>query len=259
MTNITLQKENTLLKARLLSLYLSAIGLSLYFVSPLLPGIAHDILGPFGSLLFVTGMFTILWELSLKRSFTRELLDLMQISRSLEASGICYFTDDCFQDIPWKELIKKANKIDIAFLYGSTWRGTLATELNEAARDHQKSIRIILPDWKDDKLMEIISNRMDGVTSNDLKTNVETASKELEKIFKDGKASCQILKSSFDLGFAMYIFDDISIHHIYSPLGIKGRFPNIVAREGGTIFAFLEQAFNQTALNTKLIYSVNSK
>ena len=90
--------------------------------------------------------------------------------------GIVKFYPD-FVDIggDWEPLFASSSTLDLAIMYGATWRNTFRKHLHAIAGRPDGRIRVVLPDPSvESALIELYAHTL-GITSSDLRERVQAA------------------------------------------------------------------------------------
>src|SRR5438477_10459442 len=148
---VRLLTERVNLRIQLVSLVFVILGLGMMFLSLSVGGAGYHktatLLEESGVAVFISGVLAVLWELAGKRAFADEILAKANMSRDLAEAGINVFTGD-FRDhrIPWSDLFKCSNKLDIFVSYASTWRNIHLSDIERLLARNDGHMRVILSD-----------------------------------------------------------------------------------------------------------------
>lgn len=161
------------------------------------------------------------------------------MSRDSATAGIIAITED-FKDqrIPWNDLFKNSNKLDLWVSYASTWRNQYLPQLT-AMSNRGASIRVILPDPADDQNLQVLAKRFD-MKDSDLKGKIEEAIHSWEGLRAHGGA-IEICLSKVTPLFSVYIFNTRAVIAFYNHR--KGRIPvpTFICDEDGFMFKYLSK------------------
>ena len=99
-------------------------------------GVIRDL----GSLLVVSVVLGLIWELLGKRSFAREILETARTSADYETSGLARVGTNYLEDPDWEDLFRNVEQLDINVeqldifvAYASTWRNLHLNRLHVLA------------------------------------------------------------------------------------------------------------------------------
>ena len=199
-----------------------------------------------GSLLVVTAVLTLAWELVGKRAFLDEVLAKAQLSRDIKFSGILQITDSFHTDINWDHYITQASKIDIFFAYGRTWRNAHSDEFQKAVQKKDARIRVVLPDPNDSQTVAELAKRF-GYTEENLVNCIKEAEeyfKELHSRAMKTKAEVHIWFLSAAPAFTFYRFDHTGVLALYTHRKERTGVPTFVCEQGGTLYDYIRKEFD---------------
>jgi hypothetical protein len=248
-------------RALLMLIPISAFGTGFLFWSQLSEGWHHPIravvLREIGVLLFATVALTLLWDLVGKRAFADEILAKANMSRDLADAGINVFTAD-FRDhrIPWPELFKCSNKLDIFVSYASTWRNIHLSEIEHLLSRRDGRVRVILSDPENDDLLEVLAKRF-GKEKEFLKKQIEESIKfwqernQESKAGKDDKDKVEIYLTPIAPFFTFYLFTAKAVAAFYNHRMGRIPVPAFVCDEEGYMFRYLSEEFEGIRANAK--------
>jgi ribosomal protein S24E len=202
-----------------------------------------------GVLLFVTAVLTLTWELIGKRSFTDEILSKANMSRDLADAGILVVVPN-FRDsrIPWDELFKNSNRLDIWVSYASTWRNTHAQAIEKLLSRKDARVRVVLPNPNDDRVVQELALRYEK-SKEVLKGQIEEAITAFQRIGSNG--SVEIYLSKTVPLYTFYLFTNKAVVALYNHR--KGRIPvpTLVCDEDGFLFKYVEEEFEDLVGNAE--------
>jgi hypothetical protein len=248
--DIKLLKERVTLRTLLVAFVVASLGIGLLYAA------AHKdwwknyevwqtVVQNVGSLLLVTVVITILWELWGKRAFLDEVLAKAQVSKEIAFAGITKITDSFHHDIDWRSYFRTVNKLDIFFAYARTWRNTYTQELQEVASREDARIRVVLPDPENEQTVIELARRF-NYTPEELRTLI----REAETQFRSLRSSIGAKGAHIDIWFlpaaplfTFYRFDRIAILALYSHCRERVPVPTFVCEMGGTLYDYIRKEF----------------
>jgi hypothetical protein len=259
--NLKLVADRVNYRALLLLIPISAVGTGFLFWSQFAEGWHHPIravvLREIGVLLFATVALSLLWDLAGKRAFADEILAKANMSRDLAEAGIDVFTAD-FRDqrIPWPDLFKCSNRLDLFVSYASTWRNIHLSDIERLLSRKDGYVRVILSDPTNDDLLTVLAKRF-GKEKDFLKKQIEESIKfwqernQHSKQNGNGKDKVEIYLTDVAPFFTFYLFNTKAVAAFYNHR--KGRIPvpAFVCDEGGYMFRYLSEEFEGIRANAK--------
>lgn len=197
-----------------------------------------------GSVVFASCSIIIVWNLAGKRAFLDEILAKANLSADVKSSGVLQITDSFHNDIKWSELIKGSTEIDIFFAYGETWRNTHKQDFENALKEKDFRLRVVLPDPSNEETMRELARRFD-YSESELRDKVKRATdffyKELNCL-DDKQVMLWYLPNSPVLSF--YRFANKGVLSTYKHRKGRGGVPTFVCEQGGMLFNFIKAEFN---------------
>lgn len=195
-------------------------------------------LATFESMLLAYGI----WEVVAKRSFAKDLVELVQISENLLDSGIISIHSN-FLNTDFHSLISSCNsKIIIAFTYGRTWRETNRNVLQSFVR-RGGELEVFLPDHQNDELMHVLDIRF-KYDSGKTRALIEESEKEFEKI----GAKVYLFDGLFQTSY--YILDNNTLLSIYNHTKTKGYVPAFYIGPTGSLHDFVVSEIDEIRANS---------
>lgn len=246
-----IRRQVTNWKATTLSLIVALIGLLAVVTGLALPNeYAKELIKEIGSVLLGIGGISFLWEMFSKREFRNETLDLVKISAALDAARLESLLIG-YLEAEWKHLLASAEKLDIFFAYGGTWRSVYTHELRKLVETKNMRVRVILPDPDNSTCVAELARRFGYTTQKTAEKIREgiAAFQELQTECKNG-ASVEIRLTAIQPLLASYLFGNKAVCTTYRHKPTRGLVPTHIVRRGGTMYAFLEEEFDYVWLNS---------
>jgi hypothetical protein len=193
-----------------------------------------------GALLVISVALGLLWELLLKRSFARELLETVNSANDLDRAGIIGIGIQSLQGQGWDDLFRKVTELDIFVAYGNTWRNTHLSQLQDLAKRRNARVNVYLADPNDDLTMKVIATRT-SLSTKEVQQKIIEAKKGFEDLKISNGASIEVYYFSGARVFTLYRFNDEAVIELYQHAKAKkSDFPTLICRKGGTFYDFLE-------------------
>lgn len=180
-----------------------------------------------------------LWDVTFKKRFAQDVLDIAQISSNHIDSGIEYVYEKFTQinNADWKDLIQGTTKeITLVFTYARSWRKGCQDYLR-AFVDSGGMLNVYLPNYtrSDQLIIRALANRF-SCSETDIKNKISEAHVEYTKI----GAKVKLYNDSFQNSY--YLFDNVAImswfnHDIEEP----GYVPAIRVSKRGTLYKFISE------------------
>ena len=115
-----------------------------------------------GSLLFVTGLLTVAWDLFSKRAFAKELLDLTGLADDVRAAGLVRVVASFRTEMEWPDLLRNASTLDLFVCWARTWRNQNESELAAILARKSGLIRVVLPDHEHAETLATMATHFSG-------------------------------------------------------------------------------------------------
>jgi len=164
---------------------LSAAGLGLLVLSELVLGSIQWLsacAAQLGGLLIVTGLISFTWEKWVKRSFTKELLDIVGLANRVRNAGLVFVGRPYEDSEYWNQVISAASQMDLAFVAARTWRRTYWDALSKIAANPRAEVRITLPDYTDLDGIRLLARRF-STTTDALVQDIKEAESDFRRLF----------------------------------------------------------------------------
>jgi hypothetical protein len=241
------RKENVTLKMGIVSLVVFVISIGMIYISidwiPSSWPVLREIVRSVGTLLIVSVVLGLIWDLFLRRSYTLELLEIVGLSSNINDSGLDKIGYR-FGDIDWKDYFNECKEFEMFISYGRSWRGTNELLIAALASRSKVKVRIALPDPKNDQLVNEMSVRYNK-SPDEIRRLVNEAIQDFNRIFKNCKGYKLATVNTLPY-YGYYRFDDRVIISLYNYGKEKvdvptffvshGRFHDFLINEFDTVF-----------------------
>ncbi|MGH3885763.1 MAG: hypothetical protein ACRDSZ_04195 [Pseudonocardiaceae bacterium] len=156
--------------------------------------------------------------------------------------GIAKFYPD-FVDISgdWESLFASSSTLDLAIMYGATWRNTCRKHLHATAGRPDGRIRVVLPDPSADILIELYAQTL-GITPEDLRGRVHAAIVDFRAMEPRRHVEVYVTRRIFR--HAIYVFADRAILALYALCSERIPTPALLVYKGG-LLSFLRVDFDR--------------
>jgi len=248
--NISVYSERTNLRVYLLTLVIMIVGICLLLLAnnisfldkkPIIKGIINNV----GSFFIASIAIALIWDLFAKRAFLAELISETKLAEEIRNSGLVSTTYRWKDGLNWSDVFRTSKKIDIFFIYGSTWRNLYHTELEKFVSRKNTEIRIVLSDPFNSELMNEVGKRS-NMTSNDIKKKIIEASDDFVNIFNKFSINCNncsLWYLSISPVYSLYRFDNLIQITICKHRTERFDIPTFVFKKRGTGFKFFHDEF----------------
>ncbi len=211
----------------------------------------QTILREFGGLLIVSTIISLIIDHRSKKIIIDDVLEKIDLKKEIVKSGI-YEIYDSFQDIlkaKWEKYFASAHNIDIFICYGRTWRHKLSKEFIKLQQRTNVSMRVILPDPNNNRVINELSKRFRYST-----TQLIQYINEAIGFFKGLKnINIEIMKLPEPPLFSLYRFDDILIIAIFNHHNHNISVPTFICKEGGTLFDYFSREFEELVKSSEVL------
>jgi hypothetical protein len=195
-----------------------------------------------GGVLVATGLISLVWELTSKRSFLSEIFSVAELSEDVLRSGLHRLTTNFQHDVEWPKLLGSARSIDIFFSYGRTWRNANLSLLREFASRTESQMTLILPDPESAEVMSELARRY-SATADAMKDRINETIKEFIALFdkqKGAKGQLKIFLTTTTPVFTFYRIDKKYVLATYRHRREKGDVPTLICDRNGEITNFID-------------------
>ncbi|MGW6266437.1 hypothetical protein [Cellulosimicrobium funkei] len=191
-----------------------------------------------GGILITTGGLGVLWELRGRRDVIEEVLDQVELSSDVKASGIRRASMD-WKSIEWPSLFANAKDIVIFAAYASTWRNNHWSDLTAFSRKQGNSLTVILPDPASEDTMRVLARRYQ-YTPGKIKDRVEETARAFAGLSSPAGATVKVYYRDAEPTHTCYRFDDKSVVTLYSHKRARGDVPAFTLESGSFAEFFLD-------------------
>jgi hypothetical protein len=158
-------------------------------------------------------------------------------------SGIARFYSD-FVDIKedWETLFAASSTLDLAIMYGATWRNTYRKHLSTLAARPDGRVRVVLPQPVPGSPLVALYARTLGIAPDDFCHKITEAIRDFRAI--GPRRHVEVYLTAAVLRHATYLFTHQAILALYSLCGERIPTPALLASEGG-LLSFMRQDFDR--------------
>lgn len=161
----------------------------------------------------------------------------------IDEPGIAKFYPD-FVDVgaDWESLFASSSTLDLAIMYGATWRNTYRKHLHAIAGRPDGRIRVVLPDPSADSISIALYAQTLGITSEDLRGRVDAAIADFRSM--EPRRHVEIYVTTMAFRHAAYVFADRAVLALYALCSERIPTPALLVSEGG-LLSFLRMDFDR--------------
>ncbi len=158
-------------------------------------------------------------------------------------SGIAQFYSD-FVDIKddWETLFASSSTLDLAIMYGATWRNTYRKHINTLAARPDGRVRVVLPEPSPDSPLITLYARQLRIAPDDFCRKITEAIEDFSAI--GPRRHIEVFLTAAVFRHAIYLFTHQAILALYSLCGERIPTPALLASEGG-LLSFMRQDFDR--------------
>lgn len=204
-----------------------------------------------GGLLVASLSLSIIWELTVKRSFLLEIYDVSKISFSLKESGISGVSFG-FYDLDWEGYFKYAKEVDIFISYGGSWRGAKESFIKMFAARSGVKIRLVLPDPENQPLVRELARRFNK-TESEMKGRIDRAIYEFNDLLKDKPCEYELYLTTCAPLYGYYRFDRKMVITIFTQGVNRTSVPAILTDGDGSLPNFFINDFDHLLTQSRLM------
>lgn len=242
-----LQSQRTTLLTVLVAVLILVAGIFLIYISnSAIFNISQfnpwrNLIGEVGNLLFVSVTLGVVWELVGKRSFIEEIYTKLDVSASVQSSGLDEIVFHS-EEIDWGGLFKKSKSVDLFFAYNIQWRSINEVRLKELVSRRNVILRVVLPDITDMTSMNNMARKFNKEPGR-LKERVEEAIEQfqnLSQIALSNNSKVEIWLHNMSFQYSLYRFDDTYIFAPYNQQKEKTDVPHFIFHKYGRVAKFFD-------------------
>lgn len=161
-----------------------------------------------------------------------------------DGAGVVRYYGD-FVDIAddWERLFAASSTLDLAIMYGATWRNTYRKHLSDLAARPGGRIRVILPQPSPASPLAVVYAHSLGITPQDFGRKVTEAVADFRSI--GPRRHVEIYLTSALFRHASYLFTHQAILALYALCGERIPTPALLVASEGGLLTFLRQDFDR--------------
>jgi hypothetical protein len=166
--------------------------------------------------------------------------------------GIGRFYAD-FVDIQadWDSLFAASSTLDLAIMYGATWRNTYRKDLSVLAGRPDGRIRVVLPEPSPGSMLIRAYAHAVAISPEDLGRKVTEAIEDFRAI--GPRRHVEIYLTTAVFRHSIYLFTHQAILALYALCGERIPTPALLASEGDGLLSFIRQDFDRLLEHSKHI------
>lgn len=242
-------------KSIVVSGVIAVIGLFLLIMPQLFPSWNNHprlllITSNLGGLLVASLSLSIIWELTIKRSFLYEIYEVSKISSALRESGLSGVSFD-FYRLDWEGYFQSAKEVDIFLTYGGSWRGAVENYIKSFALRTGVKIRLILPDPENQLLVSELARRFNK-TEAEMKSRIERAISEFNVLLTGKSCDYKLYLTTCAPLYGYYKFDRKMAITIFTQGVSKTSVPTFLIDGDGALPNFFINDFDHLIAQARL-------
>jgi len=210
--------------------------------------------------IFVLGAgLNTVWELYSKNRLKKDIIDAKTLSEEIAKSGLTGIKPPVvFQETHnWKELFSDVKDLDLFISYGSTWRGSNRTRLNNLSKMKDSKVNIVLPDFKNKRVVDQLSSWF-NTDSNRIEVKIKEAANDFSRIFEDCDCDFQLYLTETTPVYSFYRFDKKIILALYKHDPERRGVPSFLINNTGYLYDFVTNDF-EALINNSRIYTYDDQ
>ncbi len=186
------------------------------------------------SLASISGV-ALLWELIAKKSFSKDLYQMVQISINLQDSGVENIF--LYKDVDWKNELQKTKSLKIFFAYGSTFRKNYIDELKNINK-----LTVYLPNLEKEEIINDLDYRF-GYGKYSTKGEESVNKKIFDAICEFKEWGATVYLHDMVQTHTLYILDKCCIFANYKHYRSRSNVLTLKANKSGAIYKFVQEEF----------------
>ncbi|PKW14270.1 hypothetical protein A8926_1875 [Saccharopolyspora spinosa] len=175
----------------------------------------------------------------------------------MDLAAVSHIGTNYLREPDWDELFKGVDRFDVFLAYGSTWRQSNLTNLENLARKKGVKIRVFLPDPDDQHTVNTLATRF-NYTHEKLINHINEAKEEFSALPASKDGSLEIFFRKGDALFSCYRFGSVAVLTLYSHQKRRTGVPTVVCQQGGSLYDFLVQEFDSIHRQSRRVFPVSS-
>jgi hypothetical protein len=201
------------------------------------------LLNELGSILIASTALALVFDYWQKEAFFNDLFRQARIATQVRASGLVGFSLTPHDKVDWDDLFGQSTKLDVFFVYGSTWRHAHRHRVVSMLTKRTAKLRAMLPDPASSDAIDELARRF-RVAPDDLVGRIRDAIEYFDELGREFPDKVEVILIHRSLVFSFYRFDGMAVLALYKHQGGRGGVPTLLAERGGSLYDFVRDEWD---------------
>jgi hypothetical protein len=198
-----------------------------------------------GAALIASAVLNTLWELAVKRAFSRELAQKLHLAHSVEVAGLdMLYPSFRDTDIDWQSFLD-TRQLDLFVCWANRWRGTHQERLESILSVNRARIRVALPDLDNEDVLRTLDLHFSDYDKDNIRREIRSAISFFRELAQNSQAEDAVVEVWLVPRIPFMSWYRTDTHVIFALYAHRGRqpVPSFLCRRGGFLFEFCEREF----------------
>lgn len=191
-----------------------------------------------GAFIIASVVMALIFEFWQLRGLLEDLFRQTGVAEQIHRSQITGFSVSFHDNVPWEELFRESNRLDLMVSWASTWRNTHHIRLqNFLARDDAE-LDVVLPDPEVRSTLEELGTRF-GMDPEEVKRKITGATEFFQQLGAGAHGIVRIYYLARAPHFTFYRFNNRAVFASYRHRPGRGTVLTLVANRGGEFYEWI--------------------
>jgi hypothetical protein len=191
-----------------------------------------------GSFIIASVVMALIFEFWQLRGLLDDLFRHARIAEQIQRAQLSGFSVSFYDNVPWDELFKESNHLNIFVAYASTWRNTHHTHLQEFVSKRDTSLEVVLPDPEMSEVVSELALRF-GISGDEVKKRIREAFEYFRGLGDHTQGIVRIYYLARAPQFTFYRFNNRAVFASYRHRPGRGTILTLVANRGGEFYEWV--------------------
>ena len=191
-----------------------------------------------GSFIIASVVMALIFEFWQLRGLLDDLFRYARIAEQIQRAQLSGFSVSFYDNVPWDELFKESNRLNIFVAYASTWRNTHDTHLQEFVSKRDTSLEVVLPDPEIPEIISELALRF-GISGDDVTKRIREAFEYFRGLGNHAQRVVRVYYLQRAPQFTFYRFNNRAVFASYRHRPGRGTILTLVANRGGEFYEWI--------------------
>jgi hypothetical protein len=196
------------------------------------------LLSNIGAFVIASVAMALIFEFWQLRGLLNDLFAAAKVSEQLQRAQLSGFSVSFYDNIPWDELFRESNRLDLMIAYGTTWRNTHLTRLRRFLERKDAKLKIVLPDPVSHSTVDELARRF-SFNHDEMRRRIEEAFEFFKALGENAGGEVEIYYCIKAPLFTFYRFNNRVVFATYRHRLGRGPILTLVGNRGGEFYEWV--------------------